>query len=155
MNRLRIIVDPDRGAPRKLHHDLELSDEQRATISRGNFGEYDLLYEIDGNIFGYYPSNLLAVLDDIARVLVNINNNQSHFITRAGYTILYARVFGDNIYLFDPLDESENWPKENYGDSLLNTLNFTPPAPAPPEPPCVALRRGMAWRGAVRRARCA
>jgi hypothetical protein len=109
---LRIIVDPDRGAPRKLHHDLELSDEQRATISRGNFGEYDLLYEIDGNIFGYYPSNLLAVLDDIARVLVNINNNQSHFITRAGYTILYARVFGDNIYLFDPLDESENWPKE-------------------------------------------
>ena len=122
MSELSVFIEPFVPPAKEMEALRSLTDEERARIALASFGDYDLVYSIGDQRYGYYPTNLLSVMDDVQDEIDNINSNSSHFIKRAGYPILYADDRGSKLDLFDPADESTGYDKKKRIGSVKKDL---------------------------------
>jgi hypothetical protein len=83
-----------------LPPDLDCLDIGR--IRRDHPMQHDVQYVIDGDIFTYYPTDILTVLYDLYQEWLLATQRKSHDMTLCGYTVLEIQYSGEVARFFDP-----------------------------------------------------
>jgi hypothetical protein len=71
-------------------------------IKRDYQTQHDVWYVVDENIFTYYPTDIITVLDDLTVEWMLAVERKSHDMTLCGYTVLEIRYSGEMARFFDP-----------------------------------------------------
>jgi len=64
--------------------------------------EFSLFYSFSGRRFGYYPSSIITIINDVHLEWTNIVSRKSHEIKICGYTVLLMDMEHDIASVFVP-----------------------------------------------------
>jgi hypothetical protein len=64
--------------------------------------EYDLIFEIGGLTYGYYPDEVITVMGSIVREIERFRSREDHTLLIIGYPVLDVRFEGDMAVFLDP-----------------------------------------------------
>lgn len=98
-----IEIQPSVPAESEVCLPADFSNLDYEAILRQHSEEYDVLYHVDGQIFGYYPSSVVTVLNDLHWEWEQTRDRLSHSMTLSGYTVLTIEFIGDLAFFSDPV----------------------------------------------------
>lgn len=68
---------------------------------------HDLHYAICGRRVCYYPASLATLLADLLGEIEALESGKPHGVSMSGYTLLLAKITGDNVTFVDPGPDGE------------------------------------------------
>jgi hypothetical protein len=108
-----IIFDPPLPPAVIADRPIVLEDVDIRSVSQRYTQDHDVSFAIDGEIFSYYPSSLLTVLNDIHLEWTLIQKRLSHDLTLSGYTVLEASYEHGRFQFHNPA-----WPPAPVGNPI-------------------------------------
>lgn len=106
-------VEP-RPVPENLRERLNVPFVQHVQASYSH--EHLVQYVVNGELFAYYPTSILTLLNDLNLELTLLRGRENHEVTLSGYTVLRLEFHGDVAQLFDPARRDDDRPEESLGE---------------------------------------
>jgi hypothetical protein len=102
MNNFAIKIEP--GLPETpFHGSISLDEIDAKGILSRHPEKYDIIYNVGGQAYRYYPASILTILNDLHQEWELIRSRKSHAMTLSGYTVLNMDIDGEAVMLRDPL----------------------------------------------------
>jgi hypothetical protein len=63
---------------------------------------HQIIYRLGGEMYAYYPANILVVLGDLEGEAETFASARSHYVELCGYAVAYARCRDGRVWFCDP-----------------------------------------------------
>jgi hypothetical protein len=63
---------------------------------------HQIIYRVGGEMFAYYPANIIVVLEDLQAEAQAFAAGRSHYVEVAGYAVAYAHCKNDHVWFCEP-----------------------------------------------------